>query len=57
MEQDGFKIEIKENGEHILVNCTSALELFEDEDTGERVPVARYQSYESEKEKEGLLDE
>ncbi|MBP5675762.1 MAG: hypothetical protein J6W94_01965, partial [Bacteroidales bacterium] len=23
MEQDGFKIEIKENGEHILVNCTS----------------------------------
>ena len=34
-----------------------ALELFEDEDTGEKFPIARYRPYESETEKEGLLDE
>ncbi len=32
------------------------LELYEDEDTGEKIPIARYRPYESETEKKGLLD-
>lgn len=35
---------------------SGALELFEDEGTGETVPITRYWPYESETEKDGLLD-